>query len=91
MAFIIEIDILDLFKQLYFYLRDLIRWFLENTLFRANQRLSEQFADPIILLCGLTALLLMIEFISSVKKILLAIVIIGWTMLIVSMILAILM
>jgi|YelNatPaOPRAMG01_1025707.scaffolds.fasta_scaffold07961_1 hypothetical protein len=80
-------DLFDFLRQVYLYLREVIRWFLENTLFKAKPQLSEQFADPIILLCSLTAILLIFELISNTRKILAATVILGWTILIVSIIL----
>jgi len=83
-------DLFDFIRQVYLNLHELIRWFLENTLFKANPKLSEQFADPIILLCSLTAILLIFELISSSRKILAAIVILGWTILIISITLTIL-
>ncbi|MEM2704738.1 MAG: hypothetical protein QXR45_16455 [Candidatus Bathyarchaeia archaeon] len=87
MTFLFKIDdIFDLFRWLHIYLRDVIRWFLENTLFKANPSLSEQFADPIILLCSLTAILLMLELVTKAKKLLAAITVLGWIILIIGII-----
>ena len=61
-------DLFDFLRQLYFWIRGTLQWLLETTIFKANPKLATAFAVVIVLLAGLTAILLIIEFISSAKK-----------------------
>ncbi len=67
-----------------------LRWAIESllnmTIFKVNPELSEGFASTIALLVSLTAAYILLVVVSAGKKILGIIILLGWTLLIVSMI-----
>lgn len=69
-----------------------LRWAIESilnmTLFKVNPDLSEAFASTIALLVSLTAAYILLVVVSAGKKILGIIILLGWALLIVSMIIS---
>ncbi|MEM2125133.1 MAG: hypothetical protein QXX77_04235 [Candidatus Methanosuratincola sp.] len=69
-----------------------LRWVIESilnmTLFKVNPELSEAFASTIALLISLTAAYILLVVVSTGKKILGIIILLGWALLIVSMIIS---
>jgi hypothetical protein len=87
MHFPFEIE--DLFNFLYLLyrsVRDAVRFILENTLVRANPTIAAKYADIMTLLISLTAILLILELVASAKKVLAVMLVLGWVLLIVSMV-----
>jgi len=82
-------DLFDFVRQLYYWIRNVIQWLLESTIIKANPKLATQFADVIVLLSSLTAILLILEFVSGAKKVLAVIVALGWVFLITSIVIAV--
>ncbi|RLF10596.1 MAG: hypothetical protein DRJ98_05750 [Thermoprotei archaeon] len=76
-----------LIAQAFNALEDLINNLLTQTLFKARPELAEQFSGPISLLVSLTALYLLLTFITAAKKTIGIILIIGWALLIVAIVL----
>jgi len=79
-------DLVNLLHLAYRSARDVIQFILENTLVKANPALAAEYADVMTLLATLTALFLILEFVTSAKKVLASIVTLGWVFLIASMI-----
>lgn len=77
-------DLINFLYLLYRLTRDTIRWLLENTVLKANPSLATQFANAITVLVSLTAILLILEFVSGAKKALAIIVALGWFFLTIS-------
>ncbi|MEJ5292677.1 MAG: hypothetical protein WHS82_03685 [Candidatus Methanosuratincola sp.] len=71
-----------------------LKWVIESilnmTLFQVRPELSEGFASTIALLISLTAAYILLVVVSTGKKILGIIILLGWALLIVSMILSVL-
>ncbi len=68
----------------YYYLRELISYVLEVTLFRANPKAAPLYADAVTLLAVLTLLFLALELFTSAKRIVAILLIAGWALLILS-------
>jgi len=79
-------DLINFIYMVYRLIRDTIQWLLKNTVIRANPSLAGQLADVITLLSTLTAILLILEFVNGAKKALAIIVVLGWTLLIVNIV-----
>jgi len=80
-------QIQDLFNFVYLIfnaLRDGIRLILEATIIKASPLLAEKYADAISILVTITAVWLMLEFSTGLKKVVRALVILGWVLLAVS-------
>jgi hypothetical protein len=89
MEFSLDVGILvDLLYLAYRSFRNIIQFILENTLIKAKPTLASRYADATTLLVTLTAILIILEFVASAKKILTVIVALGWTFLIVSMVMS---
>lgn len=78
-------DLINFLYLIYRSIRDIMQWLLENTIVKANPSLAANFADSITLLASLTAILLILEFVSGAKKVLAIIVAFGWLFLTISM------
>jgi hypothetical protein len=78
-------DLLNFLYLIYCFIRGAIQWLLENTIFEANPSLATQFADAVTLLITLTSIFLILELISGMKKVLAIIIVLGWTFLVISM------
>jgi len=89
MEFPIE-DLLNFIYLLYDALRKGIQVILEATIIKASPILAEKYADAISLLITITSIWLLLEFSTGVKKIVRAIVILGWVLLMVSILISIL-
>lgn len=71
-----------LIAKAYEVLEDLITGLLASTLFNAKPELANQFGGPLSLLVSLTALYLLVTFVTAAKRIIGAILAIGWALLI---------
>lgn len=78
------VDILNFIYLIYNALRKGIQLILEETIIKASPKLAEKYADALSLLITITAIWLIIEFSTSLKNIVKAIVIFGWILLLVS-------
>ena len=81
-------DLVNLLHLAYRSARDVIQLILENTLVKANPAVASEYADIMTLLATLTALLLILEFVTSAKKVLAIIVTLGWALLIASIVIS---
>lgn len=81
-------DIVNFFYLLYESVRGAIQSILENTIVRADPTLALKFADAMTMLVTITAVLLVFEFVTAAKKIIRIIVVLGWILLIASMVIA---
>jgi len=85
---------ISLIVNIFYFLYDLIRrgiWLLlKATLFSAEPELAKRHADAISMLIPITTIWIILELTSEFKKILRIIVIIGWGLLLLSIILSIL-
>jgi len=74
----------NLLYTAYYFLRQLITYMLEVTLFRANPQAAPLYADAVTLLAVLTLLYLALELFTSAKRIVAILLIAGWALLIIS-------
>jgi len=73
---------------LYTWLTQILRALLETTLFKAEPELAERFSDAFTIMVTLTAIYLILTFFSGLKKIIKIILLLGWTLLIITLIIA---
>ncbi len=69
-------------------LQNIIKTLLEETLFKQQPELAEQYSGAFSILILLTALYLLLVFASSLKKVIGYILLFGWGLLILSLILS---
>jgi hypothetical protein len=72
----------------YNWLVDVIKNLLMTTIFKERPDLASQFSSALTLLISLTALYILITFISAIRKIIGILLIIGWIALIIAFVLA---
>jgi len=77
-------DIINFFYLFYRAIRRLIQYLFEATIVKADPSLAAKYADATTILITITALLLVLEIFSAAKKILRILVVIGWVLLILS-------
>jgi len=77
-------DIINFFYLFYRAIRRLIQYIFEATIVKADPSLAAKYADATTILITITALLLVLEIFSAAKKILRILVVIGWVLLILS-------
>ena len=80
--------IINLLGIAFNWLRSMIETLLNMTLFKVNPGLVDSFASTIALLITLTTIYIILVFVSSAKKILGIVLVLGWGLLIVSLILS---
>lgn len=68
----------------YSVLRSFIESLLEETLFKARPDLADQFAEGVSILVTLTTFYLLLEFVSTAKRIIRAVLVLGWVLLVVA-------
>ncbi len=78
-------DLLNFVYLIFNALRNGIRLILEATIIKASPVLAEKYADAISILITITAVWLMLEFSTGLKKVVKAVVILGWVLLAVSL------
>lgn len=66
---------------------NLLQYLLQETIFKANPALASTYGNAIALLISLTAIYLLLVFVSAFKKIIGILIAIGWVLLIVAIIL----
>lgn len=72
----------------YYFLRDVLAYLLNITIFQERPDLAATYGDAISLLVSLTAVYLVLELVTAAKKWVKIILIIGWGLLILSIILS---
>jgi|Deesub1362A_J573_1020465.scaffolds.fasta_scaffold00012_83 hypothetical protein len=77
-------QLINFLYAIYYFLRDALAFLLEVTLFREHPQYAATYGDAITFLISLTAFYLILEFISSAKKWVKIILILGWGLLILS-------
>jgi hypothetical protein len=79
-------DLLNFVYLIFNALRKGIQLILEKTIIKASPFLAEKYADAISILITITAVWLMLEFSSGLKKVVRFVVVLGWILLGVSII-----
>ena len=69
-------------------IKDSLQTLLKETIFKSRPDLASFYSDGISLLISLTALFLILEFLSSAKKIIGFILLAGWVLLVLSFLIA---
>jgi len=83
-------DLVNFFYLLYRAVRAFIQYIFEATIMRADPTLAAKYADATTILITVTAILLVLEVFSAAKKILRILVILGWALLVVSIVVGVL-
>ncbi|MEM4700289.1 MAG: hypothetical protein QXT74_04995 [Candidatus Nezhaarchaeales archaeon] len=78
-----------LIAKAYEALEDFITSLLASTLFNARPELAGRFSGPLSLLVSLTALYLLVTLVTAAKKVIGAILVIGWALLILAIFLTV--
>ena len=79
-------QIVNFLYAIYYFLRSAIAFLLETTIFKDHPEYAATYGDAITFLVSLTALYLILEMIEAAKKWVKIILIIGWGLLIVTII-----
>lgn len=79
-------DVVNFIYTLYGALRSALEYMLKATVYQARPDLAVKFADATTWLVSITAIWLILEFSTGLKKMVRIVVIIGWALLILSMI-----
>ena len=77
---------INFLSLIYNYISDLITFILENTLFTANPEIATRFGDVLTLLITLSTFFILLEFVNSAKKIIKLLLILGWILVVISII-----
>ncbi|HPC28265.1 MAG TPA: hypothetical protein P5290_04705 [Candidatus Methanomethylicus sp.] len=77
--------VINLFGIAFDYIKNAITMLLNMTLFKVNPDLVDTFSSTITLLVTFTAIYIILVFVTSAKKILGIILLLGWVLLIASM------
>lgn len=80
-------DLLNFVYLIFDSLRKGIKLILEKTIIKASPLLAEKYAEAISILITITAVWLMLEFSTGLKKVVRFVVILGWVLLAASIIL----
>ncbi|RLI38914.1 hypothetical protein DRO64_11290 [Candidatus Bathyarchaeota archaeon] len=84
-------DIINFFYLLYQAVRNVIQYIFESTIMKVDPSLAAKYADATTILITITAILIIFEVFTSAKKILRIIVVLGWVLLILSIIIGVIM
>lgn len=79
-------QIVNFLYAIYYFLRNAIAFLLESTLFQEHPEYAATYGDAISFLISLTALYLILEMIATAKKWVKILLIIGWGLLLVTII-----
>lgn len=82
-------SLLNFLWTIYSYLREFIRFIMANTVFRAAPEAAATYSDICTLLVTLTALYLILEFVSAARKIVRVILIVSWILFIISLLIGV--
>jgi len=83
-------DLINFFYLFYRAVRDFIQYIFEATIMKAEPALAAKYADATTILVTVTAVLLVLEVFSAAKKVLRILVALGWTLLVVSVVVGVL-
>jgi len=83
-------DLINFFYLFYRAVRDFIQYIFESTIIRAEPALAAKYADATTILITITAILLVLEVFSAAKKMLRILTVLGWGLLILSIIVGVL-
>jgi hypothetical protein len=81
-------QLVNFLYAIYYFLRDALAYLLQITLFAEHPEYAATYGDAITFLISLTALYLILEFISAAKKWVKIILILGWGLLILTIIMS---
>lgn len=81
-------SLLNFLWTIYHYLREAIRFIMVNTVFKATPEVAATYSDICTLLVTLTAIYLILEFLSTARKIVRVILIVSWMLFIVSLLIS---
>ncbi len=82
-------QIVNFLYTIYYFLRDAIIFILQNTVFKEYPDYAFIYGDAITFLVSITAVYLILEFITAAKKFIRVILILGWFLLFVTIALSI--
>ncbi len=82
--------IINLFGLAFEYVKGFIETLLNMTIFKVRPELVDNFSSTITLLVTFTAIYIILVFVTSAKKILGILLLLGWVLLIISMFLTVL-
>ena len=81
-------QLINFLYAIYYFLRDALAFLLQATLFKEHPEYAATYGDAITFLISITAIYLILEFISSAKKWIKLILILGWGLLILSILIS---
>ena len=84
-------DVINFFYLLYQAVRDVIQYIFESTIMKVDPSLAAKYADATTILITITAILIIFEVFTAAKKVLRILVILGWVLLILSIVIGVLM
>ena len=76
--------LVNIFYFIYTLIRNVIEYLLSTTLYQANPTYAERYADAISMLIPITVIWVVLEFAEGFKKFVRFIVIIGWALVLIS-------
>ncbi len=79
-------QLINILYAIYYFVRELIMKLFEYTIFRENPELALIYSDAFTVLISLTAIYLILELFSAAKKFVKWVLIIGWALLLVSIV-----
>ena len=84
-------DIINFFYLIYQAVRDVIQYIFESTIMKVDPSLAAKYADATTILITITAILIIFETFTAARKILRILVILGWVLLILSIVIGVIM
>ena len=79
-------QIINVIYAIYYFIRDLLSKMFEYTIFQGRPEIALLYGDAITILISLTAVYLILELFTAAKKFIRWIILIGWGLLIISII-----
>ena len=79
-------QIINVIYAIYYFIRDLLSKMFEYTIFQGHPEIALLYGDAITILISLTAVYLILELFTAAKKFVRWIILIGWGLLIISII-----
>ena len=77
-------QLINFIYAVYYFIRNLIMMLLNETIFKGHPAYAASYGDAITLLVSLTALYMILELVSAGKRIIKAILILGWIFLVIA-------
>jgi len=81
-------QLINFIYAIYYFIRDILSYLLSATIFKEHPEYAASYSDAITLLVSLTSLYIILEFITSAKKFVKVILMLGWGLLILSIIIS---